>query len=82
MQANTFDIRRNQQGFFTYLHKWVIVAKQQSQLDDIEFVLGNISNVVAVVLRDTAQPIEQVCVNVTMSLRFILRLRYIIHEFS
>ena len=63
VQANTFDMRRNQQGFFTYLHKWIIVAKHQSQLDDIEFFLGNVSNVVAVVLRNTAHPIQQVLIN-------------------
>ena len=60
VQTNTFDTRRNQQGFFTYLHKWVVVAKYQSQLDDIEPFLGNISNVVAVVIRNTAHPVQQV----------------------
>ncbi|KAK2169681.1 hypothetical protein NP493_1182g00009 [Ridgeia piscesae] len=58
-QANTFDMRRNQQGFFTYLHKWIVVAKHQSQLAEIEFFLGNVSNVVAVVLPNTALPILQ-----------------------
>ena len=48
-QANTFDLRRNQQGFFTFLHKWIVVAKQRSYLADIETFLRNVSHVIAVV---------------------------------
>ena len=47
-QANTFDLRRDQQGFFTFLHKWIVVVKQRDHLDDIETFVGNVSHVIAV----------------------------------
>ena len=47
LQANTFDQRRDQQGFFTFSHKWIVVAKQQDHLDDMETFIGNVSNVIA-----------------------------------
>ena len=59
-QANTFDSHRDQQGFFTFQHKWVIVTKQPSQLNDIELFLGNVSNVVALVPSAVSFPVHQV----------------------
>ena len=59
-QANAFDTHRDQQGFFTFLHKWLIVTKQPSQLNDIELFLGNVSNAVALVPSALSFPVHQV----------------------
>ena len=59
-QANTFASRRDQQGFFTFLHKWIVVVKQRSYLDDIETFVGNVSNVIAVVPFSPVYAIQKV----------------------
>ena len=59
-QANTFDARRDQQGFFTYLHKWIVIVEQRSQLDDIALILGNVANVIALAPTITTHHIQQV----------------------
>ncbi|KAK2172269.1 hypothetical protein NP493_975g02012 [Ridgeia piscesae] len=58
-QANTFDTRKDQQGFFTYSHQWIIVAKHRRQLDDIELFLGNVSHVVALVPAPDTRTVPQ-----------------------
>ena len=59
-QANTFDLRRNQQGFFTFLHRWIVVAKQRTNLDAIETFLGNVSHVITVVPFSPIHAIQKV----------------------
>ena len=46
-QANTFDETSDQQGYFTFLHKWLILTEAR-HLPSIENYVQNISNVAVV----------------------------------
>ena len=66
------DSRRDQQGFFTYLHKWIVIVKQRSQLDDIALIIGNVSNVMALAPSTTTHHIEQVGTLSRSTIQFVI----------
>ena len=43
-QANLFDETAGQQGYFTFLHKWLIITEARA-LSSVESCIQNISNV-------------------------------------
>ena len=60
LQANVYDDRADQQGYFTYTYTWVFVAEDR-HLSSLEARLANLRNVVAVTIpRVTRSNVTQV----------------------
>ena len=52
-QANHYDVEANQQGYFTFLHKWIFLVDSKQRLHILSSKLGNIINVAAIVQDQT-----------------------------
>ena len=55
-QIKLQDSLHNQQGYFTFLHKWIFVISCQTNLLDIEKGLGNINHITIVSCIDSNTP--------------------------
>ena len=51
--ANTFDVIANQQGYFTYQHKWITLLNEKSHLDEVIHSVENVTNLLAVTTKES-----------------------------
>lgn len=70
LQADTFDQRAGQQGYFTFQHKWLILTERQ-HVPFIERTIHKLSNVVVMSFSGKAEYSYKITVNGCLANGFV-----------